>query len=51
MGIVALFLVVALLIPLLAILHESPKGRENAFLQRMLEDGGERRALPPPDTP
>ena len=93
MGIVAVILVVALLIPVLAILLESPMGRalgrrleggqgpepelrelarkvelleaevddlarglqivrdENAFLQRLLEDGAERRVLPPPDTP
>jgi len=93
MGIVALILLVALLIPVLAILLESPMGRalgrrleggqgaepelrelarkvelleaevddlsrglqnvrdENAFLQRLLEDGAERRILPPPDTP
>ena len=93
MGIVVVVLLVALLIPVLAILLESPMGRalgrrlegeqgpepelrqlarkvelleaevddlsrglddvreQNAFLQRMLEEGGERRALPPPDTP
>ena len=93
MGIVVVVLLVALLIPVLAILLESPMGRalgrrlegeqgpepelrqlarkvelleaevddlgrgledlreQNVFLQRMLEDGGERRALPPPDTP
>jgi hypothetical protein len=93
MGIVVIVLLVALLIPVLAILLESPMGRalgrrlegeqgpepelrqlarkvelleaevddlgrglqdvrdENAFLQRLLEEGGERRALPPPDTP
>ena len=93
MGIVAVILVVALLIPVLAILLDSPMGRalgrrmegppgaepglrelarkvelleaevddlargvqnlrdENAFLQRLLEDGGERRTLPPPAAP
>jgi hypothetical protein len=93
MGIVALVLFVALLIPVLAILLESPMGRalgrrlegdqgpepelrqlarkvelleaqlddvtrgledlreENAFLQKLLDDGSGRRALPPPDTP
>lgn len=93
MGIVAVILVVALLIPVLAILLDSPMGRalgrrlegpqgtepglhdlarkvelleaevddlsrgmqslrdESAFLQRLLEEGSDRRALPPPDTP
>lgn len=93
MGFVAVILVVALLIPLFAIVLDSPMGRalgrrfegpnaeppalkqlaqkvdlleaemddltrnvaalreENAFLQRLLADGDERRTLPPPTTP
>ncbi len=90
MGIVAVILVFALMIPVLAIVFDSPIGRalarrvggpeevtpgladlarkvemleaevddlargmeglrdDNAFLQRLLEDGGSRRTLPPP---
>jgi hypothetical protein len=93
MGFVAVILVIALLIPVLAIVFDSPIGRalarrlegpqaptpglaelarkvelleaevddlsrgmvslrdENAFLQRLFEEGADRRSLPPPSEP